>query len=377
MSRVKVGVIGCGMISEVYMKNCKERFDNLELVACADLVEEAARRRAEQFQIRACTVEELLADPQIEIVLNLTIPSEHAKVSLQALKAGKSAYSEKPFATNYEEGLALLAYAKEHHLLVGSAPDTFMGDGLQTCARILEEGKIGRPFAGQAFMLSRGPESFHPNPEFFYQPGAGPLLDWGPYYITTLVALLGPVKCVTGVGRITYPVRKVKSAKSPRFGQEFPVEVPTYLAGILEFANEAVVNLTMSFDMQFPYWESELPYIRIYGTEGTLSLPDVNKFEGPVMLRQGDKGSVELKVEGNFTENCRGMGLADMAHCLRTGEPYRTNGELAFHVSEILLGLSESARTKERYILKTTCERPKLLPAGLLPGMYTKGEDGK
>lgn len=370
MSKVKIGVIGCGMISEVYMNNITKRFGNMELTACADLVDAAAEKRAEQFGIRACTVEELLADPEIEIVLNLTIPQAHAEVSRQALEAGKNVYSEKPLAVDFEEGEELISYAQSHKLLIGSAPDTFLGDGLQQVRKLLDEGKIGRPFAAQAFMMSRGPEHFHPNPAFFYQKGAGPLLDWGPYYLTALVALFGPVVKVTGAGKNPIPERKVLSEKSEKYGQTFHVEVPTYITSILEFANGMLVTLTLTFDLQNRYPEAHLPYIQIYGTEGVLNVPDVNQFAGPIQIRKDGKEEQEIPVEGAFVENCRGMGLADMAHALRTGENFRTEGNLGLHVTEIMQGILKSMDTGESYRMKSTCEQPRLLPEGMPREMY-------
>lgn len=372
MSKVKIGVIGCGMISEVYMKNISERFGNLELIACADLVPEAAKRRAEQFGIRAATVEELLADPEIEIVLNLTIPQAHATVSRQALEAGKNVYSEKPLAVDFAEGEKLVAYAHSHKLLIGSAPDTFLGDGLQQVRKLLDAGEIGKPFAAQAFMMSRGPEHFHPNPAFFYQKGAGPLLDWGPYYLTTLVALFDPVVKVTGAGRNPMPERKVLSQKSEKYGQTFPVEVPTYITSILEFADGMLVTLTLTFDLQNRYPEAHLPYIQIYGTEGVLNVPDVNQFAGPIQIRKDGGEEREIPVEGVFCENCRGMGLADMAHALRSGEGFRTEGNLGLHVTEIMQGILTSMETGTEYRMKSTCERPALLPQGITGEMYTE-----
>lgn len=370
MKKVKIGVIGCGMISEVYMKNIKDRFGNMELVSCADLLPEAAKKRAKQFHIKACSVEELLSDPEIEIVLNLTIPQEHAKISMQALKAGKCAYSEKPLATDWEEGEELITYARGHQLLIGSAPDTFLGDGLQQVHRMLERGDIGKPFAAQAFMLSRGPEHFHPNPAPFYRAGAGPMLDWGPYYITTLVALFGPASKVSGAGKNVFPKRKVLSQNSPKYGEEFKVEVPTYITALIEFKSGMLVTLTLTFDLKNAYWESNMPYIQIYGTDGVINVPDVNKFEGPIEIRRDGKETERIAVEGYFTENCRGMGLAEMAHALRTGEPFRTDGQLGRHVSEIMLGILKSVESGEPYTLRSTCRQPEMLPDNLTGKMY-------
>lgn len=370
MSKVKIGIIGCGMISEIYARNITQRFGNLELAGCADIVAGAAEYRAAQFGARAMTVDELLADPEIEIVLNLTVPDQHAKVSMAALRAGKCVYSEKPLAIDAAEGRALLDHARANGLLVGAAPDTFLGGGLQTCRRLLDEGAIGKPIGAQGFMLSRGPETFHPNPAFFYQKGAGPVLDWGPYYITALVSLLGPAKRIVGMGKATYPTRTAKSPQCAYQGKPFPVEVPTYVTSILEFADGTLANLTMTFDLQFPYWESRLPYIQLHGTEGTLTVPDVNKYEGPVLLRRGGGEPEEVPVDSNFTQNCRGMGLADMAHALRAGGGHRADGCLAMHVAEIMLGILEAVESGRAYELTTTCRRPAPLPPDMPAPMY-------
>lgn len=234
---------------------------------------------------------------------------------------------------------------------------------MQTCRQLLDADTIGTPIAAQAFMMSRGPEAFHPNPKFFYEEGAGPVLDWGPYYITALVSLLGSVKSVVGRGKITYPERTAKSPRCPYQGQQFPVEVPTYVTGILTMESGALVNLTISFDMQFAYWDSDMPYLTIYGSKGSLNVPDMNKFEGPVTVRRGDAPAEEVPVNSPYTENCRGLGLADMAHALQTGKAYRPSAELSLHVTEVMLGLLESVESGKEYQLTTTCARPAPLDA--------------
>ncbi len=362
MGKMKTGLIGCGVISEVYLRNAIERFSNIEMVAVANRSPEAARKRAQQFNLRACSVDELLADPDIQIVMNLTPPDQHFPVSIEILRAGKHVYSEKPLAVTFDEGRELLAYAKSHDLHVGCAPDTFLGGGLQTCRRLIDEGAIGEPFAGLAFMLSCGPEHFHPNPEFFYQPGAGPILDWGPYYVSALIALLGPVKSVGSVGKIVFSERTVEAKDSPRYGQTFKVEVPTTVTSILEFAQGAAVNLTMSFDLPFLHHQANLPYIRLYGKQGNLTLPDVNTFGGPVYLREGAEEPRRIDLINCLTDNSRGMGLADMIHSIETGTSYCASGEFALHTLEVMLKILESAERRQFLDLETTCERPDPLP---------------
>ncbi len=370
MDKMKIGLIGCGMISEIYLTNCIERFGNMEVVACADILLEAAEERARQFGLTACDVDELLDNSEIQAVINLTTPDQHAPVSMRILQAGKHVYSEKPLAITYDDGKALLNYAKDHGLYIGCAPDTFLGGGLQTCRKLIDEGIIGKPFAGQAFMLSCGPEVFHPNPEFFYKKGAGPTLDWGPYYISALVSLLGPVKRIGSVGKIHFPERKVLSETSPRHGETFTVEVPTYVSSILEFVNGAVVTLTISFDMKFPYWDARLPYIQLYGSEGVLTIPDTNKYEGPVYVRDGRGEPQEVPLSHPFTENSRGMGFSDMIHAIQTGGSYRANADFALHTLEVLLKILESAEKGEFCELETICEQPEPLPEKMPQYLY-------
>jgi len=367
---MKAGLIGCGMISEIYLKNAIERFGNIDMVAVANRSPGPAQKRAEQFNLRVCSVDELLEDPDIQVVMNLTPPDQHFPVSMRILRAGKHVYSEKPLAVSFEQGKTMLTYAREHDLFIGCAPDTFLGGGLQTCRKLIDEGAVGEPFSGQAFMLSCGPEHFHPNPEFFYQPGAGPILDWGPYYLSALIALLGPVKRVGSVGKIVFSERTVEAQDSPRYGETFKVEVPTTVTSILEFAQGAAVNLTMSFDMPFLHHQADLPYIRLYGKKGNLTLPDVNTFDGPIYLREGAEKAREIDVSSGFTENCRGIGLADMIHGIEAGKLYRANGEFALHTLEVMLKILESAEAGEFRDLETTCERPEPLSENMPNDLY-------
>ncbi len=259
---------------------------------------------------------ELLADPEIEIVLNLTIPAAHAEVALAAIEAGKSVYNEKPLAVTREDGKRIVALARERNLRVGCAPDTFLGAGLQTCREVIDAGTIGEPVAATAFMLGHGPEGWHPDPDFYYQVGGGPMFDMGPYYLTALVSMLGPVRRVTGSARITSPERVIGS--EPKRGQIIHVNTPTHLAGVMDFAQGAVGTLVTSFDV----WGANVPRIEVYGTQGSLSVPDPNTFGGPVrLLRAGSKEWEEVPVTRPYAENSRGIGLADMATALRSGPP--------------------------------------------------------
>ncbi len=362
IKKAKVGVVGCGNISGIYFKNGKW-LDSIEIVACADLVPERARAKAAEFGIpRSCTVEELLADPEIEIVINLTIPIAHAEVALAALEAGKCVYNEKPLAITRADGRKMLDLAKSKGLLVGGAPDTFMGGGLQTCRKLIADGAIGEPVAVSAFMLCHGHESWHPDPEFYYKVGGGPMFDMGPYYVTALVSLIGPIRRVTGSARITFPERTITS--QPKNGTKINVDVPTHVAGVMDFANGAVGTLVTSFDV----WSHRMPNIEIYGTEGSLGVPDPNSFGGPVLLRKpGDKDWSDIPLTHIYAENSRGLGVADMAYALRSGRPARASGELAYHVLDVMHAFHDASRDG-RHVELTSGYRPAPLPVGLEHG---------
>lgn len=351
--RTRIGFIGCGNISDVYVR-VAQSFDGLEVVACADRHLERATALAGKYGVpKACLPEAVLADPEIEIVVNLTPPAAHAELALAALQAGKSVYNEKPVAIEREKARSLLELAQTKGLRVGSAPDTFLGAGLQTCRQLIDKGAIGEPLGASAFMLNHGPEAWHPNPEFFYQPGAGPLFDVGPYYLTALVALLGPVRRVAGATRITFPERTVGSG--PRQGQKIGVRTPTHLSAVLDFASGAVGTLTTSFDV----WKSELPYIEIYGSEGTLSTPDPNTFGGPVRLWQTKTQAwEEVTLVPGYSENSRSLGVADMARAIQRGEPARASGELAYHALDLMHAIHESSDAGRHMDITSTCERP-------------------
>jgi predicted dehydrogenase len=362
--KVGVGVIGCGTISGIYLKNLSQIFHNVDVIACADLILERAKDRSKEFNIsKVYSVEELLNDPDIQIVLNLTIPKAHAEVSLSALKAGKNVYAEKPMAINTEDGKTILKLARENKLLVGGAPDTFLGGGIQTCRKLIDDGWIGEPIGATAFMLCHGHESWHPDPEFYYKFGGGPMFDMGPYYLTALINLIGPVKKVSGATKISFPERTITS--QPRYGTKIKVDVPTHIAGIMEFANGAIGTIITSFDV----WNTKLPHMEIYGTEGTLLVPDPNTFGGPIYLQRMNSSEwSEIPLTHNYIENSRGIGVADMAYTLISGRLHRANGELTYHVLEIMNGFHVSASTGEHYTLKSTCKRPEPLPMGLLKG---------
>lgn len=358
---VKVGIVGCGTISEAYINGCRG-FDILDLVACADIDRSRADELAEEHGLRAYSVDELYADPDIQIIINLTIPSAHAEVTLAAISAGKHVYSEKPLAVSREDGRRILEAATERGLRVGCAPDTFLGGGLQTCRKIIDDGWIGDPVGATAFMLNAGPESWHRNPAFFYQEGAGPLFDMGPYYLTALIHLLGPVMRVAGATRISYPERIATSAA--RFGERIPVSTPTYTAGLLNFAAGPIGTIVITFDVE----RSTLPRIEIHGSQGTLLVPDPNTFGGPIRIRRRGADEWSAIPLTHPDDVRRGIGVADMAHGLAAGRPHRANGQLAYHVLDVMHAIGDSSDTDQHVQIESRCERPAAIPLGLLPG---------
>ena len=362
-TKTKIGVIGCGNISGIYLQADKV-FDILETVACADLIMEKAYSQAEKHNIpHPCVNAELLADPEIKIVVNITTPDAHFDVAMTVVEAGKSVHNEKPLTITREQGKTLLAAAKANGVRVGGAPDTFLGGGIQTCRKLIDDGWIGEPIGATAFMTCHGHESWHPAPAFYYQVGGGPMFDMGPYYLTALVNLMGPVAKVSGATRVTFPTRTITS--QPLFGTIVDVEVPTHVVGTLEFASGAISTIITSFDV----WSAELPRIEIYGTEGTLSVPDPNTFGGPVRVRRaGASEWSTIPLTHGYAENSRGIAVADMAYALQSGRPHRASGELAYHVLDIMHAIHDAADAGKRVDIESTCERPAPLPLGLLKG---------
>ena len=357
----QVGIIGCGNISDRYFKWCA-RFVDIEIVACADLLPERAGAKAAQYGVRALSIDALLNDPDISIVLNLTIPQAHAEVDLAALEAGKHVHSEKPLALSVADGRSILAAASERGLRVGCAPDTFLGGGQQTSRKLIDDGWIGRPVAATAFMVGHGHEYRHPDPAFFYKAGGGPMLDMGPYYITALIHLLGPVTRVTGSSKITFPQRVITS--KPKYGDVIDVDVTTHLASALDFANGVVATVVMSFDV----WAHNLPHIEIYGSEGSLVVPDPNRFSGPVLVRRAGAEEWSEIPLSHSADVGRGIGVADMANAIRNGRAHRASGELAMHALEVMLAVDEASASGRHVAIKRSVARPELLSLGLMPG---------
>lgn len=352
---MNLAVIGCGNISPLYFQTMKH-FPQLKPVACCDLDEDLARRRASAFGVpEVLSLEEVLAHPEIELVLNLTVPAAHAAVAEAALKAGKHVYNEKPLAASLEDGRRLLALEAETSLRLGCAPSTILGATVQTARKAIDEGLIGEPVAASATMLSRGMEHWHPNPAFFYQPGAGPMFDIGPYYLSALVTLLGPVARVAGAARISFPEREISS--QPLAGTRFAVSTPTHISGTLQFDSGPIATVTTSFDIR----HSEAPKFEVYGAEGSLSLAAPNVFGGKVRVRGArDEHWRELPLVHDYDNMERGwgLGLADLAAAHQAGRPHRASSELAFHVLELMHAFLRSAEEGRHVTIESRCQRP-------------------
>ena len=316
---------------------------------------------AKEMQIpRVLSVDDLLANSEVEVVLNLKVPAAHAEISRAAVAAGKSVFSEKPLALSLRVANELVAAAAERGVRLGCAPDTFLGAGLQTCRGLIDAGAIGQPVAANAFMLQPGPELWHPRPHIFYQHGAGPLFDMGPYYFTALVSLLGSARRITSSARITHTTREIHS--QPLAGEQMEVEVPTHVASVVDFESGPVATLVTSFDVQ----ASRHRNIEIYGTEATLSVPDPNTFGGPVQIRKRGEGEwTEVELTHGNPGQSRGIGLGDMLSGLRSGRPHRASGELAVHVLDLMQSSLEASQSGRHVEVSTRCERPEPLPPGL------------
>jgi predicted dehydrogenase len=360
--KVKVGLIGCGAISGAYLDHGKN-FPILDFAACADMNRAAAEAKAQEYGIpRVLSVEELLADRSIELVLNLTVPKAHAPVALAAINAGKHTYAEKPLAITREDGRRIVDAAKSKGVLVGCAPDTFMGAGIQTARKVVDSGRIGRPVGFTAFMLCKGHEHWHPSPEFYYEVGGGPVFDMAPYYLTALMNLLGPVSRLTSQASIQIPERTITS--QPKNGKKVKVETPDHVMGTMSFAGGAIGLLGMSFAVPFATHNGQQP-ISVFGTEGTVAVPDPNQFDGVVRMRRVDDADWHDVPHEFPTGYGRAVGLADMAYAIRTGRPFRASGEQALHVLDVMQGLLESSNDARAYDVKTPYQRPAPMPVGL------------
>ena len=354
--KMKIGIIGCGNISRAYFGGARNT-DVLEIKSCADLQMEVAQQCAEQFGCQAVTVNQLLSDPEIELVVNLTIPRAHVEVGLQVLEARKHVYSEKPFAIDLESAKQLRQKGATTGLRVGCAPDTFLGAGIQTARQQMDAGKIGLAVAGTAFMCGHGHESWHPNPAFYYDVGGGPMLDMGPYYVTALINILGPVKRVAGVTTKAFEER-IATSEAVR-GLRIPVKTTTHLAGNIEFTNGAIITMIMSFDV----WRHSLPCIEIYGTEGSMQVPDPNGFGGSVRVSQNRSDWEDVPLA--FPTNARMIGVIDMVRAIRNNRPHRVSGDVAYHALEVMLAFDRSSQTGTHVEIANQVERPAPFPVGL------------
>ncbi len=368
----RIGIIGCGNIAPVYVRTLAE-IDWIDIAAFADGAPGRAERLAGDHATmvgpaRGATVmsvDEMLADPAIDAVVNLTPAHVHTTVSRAVLGAGKAVFSEKPLGIDFAEGRALAEAAASSGLRLGCAPDTFLGAGLQTARDAIDRGMIGEPLAANAFMLGFGPEWWHPNPEIFYGAGAGPLFDMGPYYLTALTFLLGPVRSVMGAARIGMAERVVHS--KGRVGDVVTATVPTHVSSLIGFASGPTATLVTSFDVKASRYRN----IEIYGSEATLSVPDPNTFGGPVQIRSiiaADWRDVPLKKA--TVPQQRGIGLADMLSATKNGRPHRASGDLALHVLETMTSIVRSSDEGRRIDLVTSCERPVPLRSGLAPNAF-------
>lgn len=334
---MRIGVVGCGNISGIYLKNLRS-WPETQVVAVADLDRSRAETKAIEYGVaRTLAPEQLLADPEVELVLNLTVPAAHAEIALAAIENGKHVYNEKPLATKLELGCRILEAADARGVRVGCAPDTFLGAGIQTCKALIEQGEIGEVVGAQAFMLGGGQENWHPDPDFFYQPGGGPMLDMGPYYLTALIELLGPIREVLSMTRATHSTRRITS--EPKSGQVITVRVPTHQSALLRFQRGPIAQLTTSFDTPV----SDLPAIEIHGTSGALRVPDPNGFGGPVWLkRPADRSWMEAPLVSDHVRNLRGIGVKDMAEAITAGRPHRADGRRALEVLQTMLEIHEA-----------------------------------
>ena len=357
---INVGVLGCGNISGIYFQNLTTIFDNVNVYACADLDAEKVQAAAKQWNVpHIMTLDEMLACPEIDIILNLTTPQFHYELNLKCLEAGKHVYVEKPLAMTYSQGKQLVDLAKEKGLYLGCAPDTFMGAGIQSCCALIRDGYIGEPVAGHAFMMCHGHESWHPAPEFYYKAGGGPLFDMGPYYLTALVNMLGEVDEVCGMNNKTFETRTITS--EPLKGKIIDVEVDTHISALLRFKSGAIVTLTTSFDV----WKHSMPCIEVYGTKGSIKVPDPNYFDGPVMCATfEDNEYKEMPLLGRFSDNSRGLGVSDMAYCIENKVSNRASGEQGLHVLEVMEAIIVSNAKSETVKIKSSYTKPDLLKRG-------------
>lgn len=361
---VGVGVIGAGVISSQYLDNLTV-FPDLRVLFIADLDAERAKAQAEKYGVPGSgSVEELLAHPEIEIVVNLTVPAAHVEVATRVLEAGKHVWSEKPFSLDRESGAALLARANELGLRVATAPDTFLGAGLQTGKRLIREGRIGEPLTAVTMLQGPGPESWHPNPDFYYVPGGGPLFDVGPYYLTTLVQNFGPVARVAATQSTARATRTIGSG--PRAGETFPVTTPTHFSALLEFEGGATAQCVFSFQSSI----RRHGFVEFAGAEGAIVFPDPNMFDGELAIWHDDSKEADV-VQATGVTHTRGTGVVDLARAIRAGVPERANGEQAYHVVDVMVSIAEAAASGQWVEVRSTMPAAEPLPEDWDPAAAT------
>jgi predicted dehydrogenase len=359
---LRIGVVGAGQVSGAYLGTLR-RLSNVQVVAVADLdPARAAAAAAAAPGARPLAVAELVTADEVDLVLNLTVPAAHAEVAGAAIAAGKHIYGEKPLAVTTGQARQVLAAAARAGVRVGCAPDTVLGTGVQTARACLDAGQIGAPVAAVAFMVTPGHERWHPAPEFYYRPGGGPLFDMGPYHLTALVTLLGPVRRVAGLAATPRATRVIGAG--PRAGAEIAVAVATHVTGVLEHASGALSTLVMSFDV----WAGHLPHLEVYGTAGSVSVPDPNGFGGTVQIfRAGAQDWVPAAEAAGYREAARGYGVSDLASALTTGTAHRATGEIAYHVLDVMEGLLAAAGSGHAVDIASSCDRPSAVPFGARP----------
>lgn len=364
---INIAMIGVGAISGIYLENITKTFHEIKLLGVCDLIRERAEKAKADYDVPKIydKMEDAFADPEVDIILNLTRPYEHYDVSYGALMAGKHVYTEKPLGADFEEGKKLFALAAEKNLLIGGAPDTFLGGGIQTCRKLIDDGYIGEVIGAAAFLICHGHETWHPDPEFYYKRGGGPMMDMGPYYITAMINMLGGVKRLSGKTKTSFKERTITSKE--HFGEVIKVDVPTHILGTLEFESGAIGTIITTFDV----YNSGGMRFEVYGTKGTLYIPDPNGFEGPVtLLRPEDGKPREMPLMFNYQANSRALGLADMAAAIANGRHHRADAQQLLHVLEVLTSFKKASDEGRTIELTTKYQRnapmDETLPKGVL-----------
>ena len=385
----KVGLIGCGHINETYFR-AHEYFNNFKIIKCADVKESAAKNCANVYNIESVSVDDLLVDNQIEVVLNLTTPQSHYEVTKKTLLAGKHSYCEKPLATKFKNGQELVNLAKEKNLYLGNAPDTFLGAGNQKSRQLIDSGLVGDIKLGNAIFAFPGVQSYHPDPEpWFQKDGGGPVFDMGPYYLTALVNLLGPAKHVQGRELTISKFREI--GIGPKKGKKIKVESPTTYMATIQFHNSAIIQITLSFDVI----NHQRNHIELYGTKGSIIVPDPNMFGGSVFIsvNPGPEGKWEeyqtenMKLgkiniknpsvrlnESPTNANYRGIGLSEMLYCIENKKKHRCSGELSLHVLDIIDSTMQAAISKTHKEIRTTCKKPEFFPEEEIKKIFYYGD---